>query len=116
MDTVLDILWTRTWWAFAGAEDPIHAWVYRGINLVEGVFWLGFALLVCLRRAKQPAGQRSRIEIVYALAFVVFALTDFREAVALQSWLIWLKLVNLIVLLVLRHRVIRSLYPESKLY
>lgn len=116
METLIDILWTRTWWAFAGADDPIHAWVYRGINGVEGAFWLGFAALVLLRRARQPAEQRSGIEVAYALAFVAFGLTDFREAVALQSWLIWVKLVNLVLLLVLRHRVIHSLYPQSKLY
>ena len=60
--------------------------------------------------------RRSPLEIGYALAFVTFGLTDFREAYALDSWLIWLKLVNLLVLLRFRGLVIRRFYPESKLY
>ncbi|MEM9019097.1 MAG: hypothetical protein AAGC44_00920 [Planctomycetota bacterium] len=112
----LDILWMRTWWSYASAEDPLHAVIYRSINVIEGLFWLGFAVLVLRRRQQQPAENRSGLEIAYALTFVAFGITDFREAVALQSWLIWVKLANLILLLWLRHRVIRVLYPASKLY
>jgi hypothetical protein len=60
--------------------------------------------------------RRSTIEVVYALAFFTFGLTDFREAYALQSWLIWLKAANLLALLWLRSRVITRYYRESKLY
>jgi len=113
---LLDILWTRTWWVYAGSEDPIHAMIYRGINLIEGAFWVGFSVLVLIRRSKQPCGKRTALEIVYAVTFFAFGLTDFREAVALQSWLIWIKLAILILLIMVRRRVIKSLYPESKLY
>ena len=116
MVELLDWLWFHTWWSYAGSEDPLHASIYRGINLVEGLFWVGFTIVVLRRRAKQPSGQRSRIELFYALAFFIFGLTDFREAVALQSWLIWVKLINLIVLLWLRKRVMTTLYPEAKVY
>lgn len=112
----VDIFWTHTWWAYAGSEDPLHALIYRMINLIEGVFWVGFAGMVLRRRQKQPVERRTSIEIAYALAFLAFGLTDFREAITLQSWLIWVKLVNLIVLLAFRHRVIKTLYPDSKLY
>ena len=37
----------------------------------------------------------SSVEIVYALAFLTFGLSDFREAYSLTSWLIWLKAANL---------------------
>ncbi len=116
MIELADWLWLHTWWSFGQSQDPIHAWIYRGINLVEGMFWVGFAAAVLIRRAKQPRDQRSTLELWYALAFFVFGLTDFREAVALQSWLIWLKLANLIVLLLLRKRVMKTLYPASKLF
>lgn len=116
MIDLVDWLWLHTWWSYAGSEDPLHAAVYRGINLAEGACWVGFAVAVLVRRAKQPGDKRSGIELAYALAFFVFGLTDFREAVALQSWLIWLKLVNLVVLLWLRHRVMKTLYPQSKVY
>lgn len=116
MDHLIDWLWNHTWWSFAESENPLHAWVYRGINLIEGLFWLGFAVAVMIRRAKQAKTKRSSIELLYALAFFTFGLTDFREAVALQSWLIWLKIANLILLWKLRQRVMKSLYPESKLF
>jgi len=60
--------------------------------------------------------RRSRLEWWYALAFFTFGLTDFREAYALSSWLIWAKLANLILLLWLRATVIRRFYPTSKLF
>lgn len=112
----VDWLWFHTWWSYAGSEDPLHANLYRGINLVEGLFWVGFAAAVLRRRARQPKEKRGRIELAYALAFLVFGLTDFREAVALQSWLVWVKLVNLIVLLWLRRRVMTTLYPGSRVF
>lgn len=116
MSSLIDILWTHTWWAYAGPEDPLHALVYRAINLIEAAFWFGFAVLVLIRRASQPRSRKTSLEIAYALTFLAFGFTDLREAVALQSWLIWIKLANLILLIVLRHRVIKALYPESKLY
>lgn len=115
-DTLIDGLWRHTWWSFAGSQDPVHAWVYRSINLIEGLFWIGFCVAVWVRRQRQPVDRRRPIEHWYALAFFVFALTDFREAVALQSWLIWIKLINLFVLLWLRKRVMTTLYPDSKVF
>ena len=60
--------------------------------------------------------RRSRLELAYALAFLTFGLTDLREAFALQSWLIWVKLMNLLVLFGLRRIVIQRYYPTSRLY
>ena len=56
------------------------------------------------------------LEIAYSFAFLTFGVTDFREAYALDSWLIWLKAGNLLILLWLRSLVIKRFYPESKLY
>lgn len=116
MPDLVDWLWLHTWWSFDQAEDPLYAWAYRCINLIEALCWLGFAAAVLIRRARQPAAQRGTIELAYALAFFTFALTDVREAVALQSWLVWVKLVNLVVLLVIRRRVMKTLYPQSRLF
>ncbi len=116
MNTLIHWLWLHTWWSFSESDDPLHAWIYRGINLVEGVFWVGFSAAVLIRRARQPVHRRSTLEWWYAFAFLIFGLTDFREAVALESWLIWVKLVNLIVLLLLRKRVMKNLYPASKMF
>lgn len=114
MANLVQWLWLHTWWSYAGSEDPLHATIYRGINIVEGLFWVGFCVAVLLRHARNPG--RQRIEWVYAATFLCFGFTDFREAIALQSWLIWVKLVNLIVLLYLRKRVMKSLYPQGKLF
>ncbi len=47
-------------------------------------------------------------------AFFAFGLTDFRDAYALKSWLIWLKAANLLALLWLRSLVISRYCRESK--
>ena len=116
MHQILDWLWLHTWWSYAGSEDPLHAEIYRWINIVEGLFWVGLAVAALLRSYRQPSEKRSKIEWAYAAAFLCFGLTDFREAIALQTWLIWIKLINLIVLIVLRKRVMKTLYPEAKVY
>lgn len=109
----VDLLFLRSWWRYRPRETPWVSIPYHAFNLFEGAAWLVFAGLV-LRRSLR--GRRAPIEAAYALAFLTFGLTDFREAYALDSWLIWVKLVNLIVLLRLRAVVIARYYRESKLY
>ncbi len=60
--------------------------------------------------------RKSRSEISYAVAFLTFAITDFVEAWEQSSWLIWLKLLNLIVLFQLRRTIMSRYYPTAKLY
>jgi hypothetical protein len=50
------------------------------------------------------------------VAFLTFGLTDFREAYELASWLVWIKLLNLIALYLLRRIVMKRYYPASKLF
>ncbi|MFK7787941.1 MAG: hypothetical protein AB8C95_00425 [Phycisphaeraceae bacterium] len=114
MPDLIGWLWFHTWWSYAGSADPLHATIYRGINIVEGLFWVGFCAAVLLRYARNP--HRKHVELAYALAFFCFGMTDFREAIALQSWLIWVKLFNLIVLLWFRKHVMKKMYPYAKLY
>ncbi len=110
---IVDLLWTRTWWAYRPGDRSEFSMPYHVFNLFEGVAWVVFAALVLVRRARNG---RTRLELWYALAFFMFGLTDFREAYALSSWLVWVKLVNLILLARLRRQVIQRLYPLSTLY
>lgn len=113
MSFCIDILWTRTWWDYTRDFALPYSVAYHTFNLLEGTAWMVFCGLVLLRRHRQ---KRSTLELWYAFAFFTFGLSDFREAYYQQSWLIWLKAVNLAVLFYLRHRVLNELYPGSKLY
>ena len=108
-----DLLWFRVWWKHPHPIDPWFSIPYHVFSLFEGTCWVVLGALV-LRR--YLACHRSNLEIVYALAFVSFGLTDFREAYVLQSWLVWVKLVNLAGLVRLRAMAIKRWYPGSKLY
>ncbi|MES2791970.1 MAG: hypothetical protein V4719_20315 [Planctomycetota bacterium] len=111
--TAVDILWTHTWWSYAKSSELPLSQAYHFFNLFEGTAWFVFCVLVLVRRYRQ---RRSRLELWYAIAFFTFGLTDFREAYYQQSWLIWVKTVNLVILFVLRHRVLKDLYPGSRLF
>ncbi len=112
MNHLLDLLLTRTWWTYDPGADW-YAQPYHWINLLEGAAWLVFAGLVLARYVRN---RRSKLEWLYALAFVTFGLSDFREVYVVQSWLILAKGVNLGVLFYLRHLVISRYYPQSKTY
>lgn len=109
---MLKILIHHTWWRYADTRSWLSD-LYHWFNLCEGTAWLIFAALVLRRR---QFGKRTVCELWYALAFILFACTDFREAWVQQSWLLWLKLVNLIWLLAIRRRVMTTLYPGSRLF
>jgi hypothetical protein len=113
MQALLDLLFTSTWWRYDPEDRSLFSVSYRTFNFVEGAVWIAFGVLVLLRFRKH---RRSRLELWYAAAFVLFGLTDFREAQAMQSWLLWTKLAVLIVLLVLRKTVMRRYHPESRVY
>ena len=110
---LVDYLIFRTWWSYPTGNRSWFESPYHAFNLFEGAVWVIFAGLV-LRRFLSH--RRSSLEVAYALAFFTFGLTDFREAYALQSWLVWLKGANLLMLFWLRHLVMSRYYPESKLY
>ena len=108
----LDLLVFRSWWRYRPDDTPWVFGPYHFFNLFEGGVWFVFAGLVIRARWPGPAV----LEGCYAFAFLTFGLTDFREAYALDSWLIWLKLINLFALMKLRAAVIGRYYPDSKLY
>ncbi len=111
--SLADYLVFHTWWTYNSIGDPWIEVPYHAFNLFEGAAWLTISALVLRRFLRY---RHSKIEIAYALAFFTFGLTDFREAYVLQSWLIWLKIANLLLLFWLRALVIKRHYPESKLY
>jgi hypothetical protein len=94
-----DLLWFHRWWGYPSRSDPWFSLPYHSFNLFEGTCWATLAGLV-FRRYRH--NRHSILEVCYAIAFLSFGLTDFREAYALESWLIWVKPVNLIVLIALR--------------
>jgi hypothetical protein len=113
MKSVVEFLWFKVWWKYPNPVDPWFSIPYHVFNLFEGTCW---AILACLVLGRYLVHVRSVVEVGYATAFLTFGLTDFREAYELSSWLVWLKLVNLIVLIQLRNIVMKRWYPASKLY
>ncbi|MDP6442744.1 MAG: hypothetical protein QF805_03035 [Pirellulaceae bacterium] len=111
MNAFVEIALTRTWWSYQG--DDLYGSVYHWFNLFEGLAWATFAVLVARRHLRHRS---SNLEWGYAAAFAAFAATDFCEAWLLTSWLIWLKLINLVVLLWVRKVVVSRYYPTAKLY
>jgi hypothetical protein len=110
---VAEYMFFRTWWTYRSGNPPWVEIPYHAFNLFEGTVWIVLSGLVLCRFLRH---RQSTAEIAYALAFFTFGLTDFQEAYALQSWLIWLKAANLFALLWLRALVIKRYYPDSKLY
>ncbi len=110
---MIDLLFSKTWWRYRPGEITWIYAPYHVFNLFEGCAWFVFGALVLNRYWKH---HHSSLELWYALAFFTFGLTDFREAYVLNSWLIWLKLANLVFLFRLRSLVIKRYYPSSKLY
>ncbi len=116
MNEIVRILWFETWWSWARSDSEPYLWTdlaCRGFNFVEAAAWFVFAGLVARRWWHL---HRSRLELVYALAFVLFGVSDLIEAWRLTSWLLWWKGANLAALFWLRRTVLRQHYPEARLF
>ncbi len=112
VQNIADILFGRTWWRYESGSAALSE-LYHWFNLFEGFAWLVFAGLVAARHRRHRS---HGVEVACSLAFVAFAATDFREAWVQQSWLLWIKLLILIALFRLRRHVMRTYYPDAKLY
>ena len=106
-------LLSRPWWTYDAETTSGWGLAYRWFNLGEAAVWLLFAALVAGRWRRR---RHSSFELLYALAFATFGLTDVREANVMSATLLLFKGVNLAALLWLRSYVIRTLYPQSRLY
>lgn len=103
----------QVWWQWdASASDDVFSQIYHWFNLAESAAWFIFGGMVVRRYS---TWRRSSLELFYAMAFVVFGITDAVEAWQQSTALILFKLINLVVLFTLRRRVMRS-YPEAKLF
>lgn len=101
------------WWSWNPETATAGDFAYRWFNLFEAAAWFTFAALVAGRWFKH---RHSRLEIAYAVAFVVFGLTDVMEAWQQSLPLLALKGLVLGVLLTLRATVRRKWYRDSRLY
>lgn len=110
MSEFLEALWREPWWTFEPETAGFWGQLYRGFNIFEGTVWIVFALIVSWRYLRR--GQSSW-EIVYAIAFILFGLTDFREAAVQSAPLVLVKGIILILLLRLRHFVIKNCYTDA---
>lgn len=109
-----EFLWWHEWWRF-DSEGPTSDLIWQfGFNLFEGVCWFVFASMV-IRRYRRMRKSKL-LEWSYAASFAFFGVSDFIQAYRLTSWLLIWKIVNLIVLLILRRSVMKNHYPGSKLF
>ena len=133
MRQFIETLFTKTWWQWNPSDGQWFSVIYHWFNILEGVSWIVFAALVFQRYVSQrnssveiaysnvatrwplrnDSQRNSSVEIAYSVAFLAFAATDFLEAWEQSSWLIWLKLLNLIALLWLRRIVMQRCYPSA---
>lgn len=110
MSEFLKALWNKPWWIFDPETAGLWGHLYRGFNIFEGIVWIVFALIVIFRYKKSG---ESSWEIVYAITFFLFGLTDFREATVQSAPLVLVKGFILILLLRLRHFVIKNCYTDA---
>ena len=96
MSQFIEPLFKRTWWQWNPSDGQWFSLIYHWFNILEGIAWIVFAALVLRRYLRH---RNSSVELAYIAAFLAFAATDFREAWQQSSWLIGLKLLNLIVFL-----------------
>ncbi|HEX3134926.1 MAG TPA: hypothetical protein VHX44_15270 [Planctomycetota bacterium] len=77
---------------------------YVVFNWIESACWLGFAVFVCGRHLRY---RRTWIEPMYALTFLIFALTDAIETTGLTIILLVLKAVCILALIAQRKLVVQ---------
>ncbi|MBS0202829.1 MAG: hypothetical protein JSS49_08025 [Planctomycetes bacterium] len=112
----LRILFYETWWSWNRPAGAPYTWMEiagRGFNGVEATAWFIFAVLVFRRGLKY---RRSKCELWYGVAFVLFGISDVIEAWILTSWLLWWKAINLVVLFSLRRSIMKRYYPDARVY
>jgi hypothetical protein len=81
-------LLTHTWWEFPSRNASAFHVAYRSLNLIEGSCWFLFAAWVLARFLRH---RHTFWELLYSFAFLTFGISDFIEAHALTTWLIFAK-------------------------
>ena len=108
----LSSLLSEPWWTWDAGRAGIGDMAYRWFNLAEAAAWFAFRVAVFRRWARH---RHSPLEIAYAATFILFGLTDVREAWQQSARLFALKGLILTALLTLRRIVIRRYYADSRL-
>lgn len=98
----------ETDWADLNAIDV----ALMSFNIVEAVIWFFCAFYIIRRNL---ANHHSMLEYVYGILFILFGASDLVESYQLSSPLIWAKLLILISLFTVRHKVIHSYEPKPPL-
>lgn len=83
--------------------DLIYSW----FNVTEGIAWLAIALYVFRRYLVH---QKTNLEIIYTLLFIVFGISDFWESYIVQLWLIMTKGLIFAGIIIVRFRLVRKHY------
>ena len=81
------------WWSWNPADRSILSCCYHWFNVAEGSIWFVFVGLVYRRYLNR---RRFWLEAVYSELFLTFGVTDICEPWQLSTWLICLKLINLL--------------------
>jgi hypothetical protein len=110
MQEFLIASWINPWWTLEPESAGGWSYLYSSFNIVEGIFWVGFAIIV-LRRYLQH--RKSYWEIGYSFVFLLFGLTDFIESSQMSVPLLMAKAVILVVLFSLRSFVRKKYYPSA---
>lgn len=116
MNDAVQVLWFETWWTWSRPETEPYLWseiAGHYFNYVEALAWFLFAGFVFFRWLRH---RHSFVEILYALGFVTFGISDWIESERLTSWLLWWKGANLGMLLWLRHTIKSKWYPTAKIF
>lgn len=111
MDLLFDWLWTHTWWSWPGSPTPGDH-LYRAFNLGEMVSFAALGVHVLVRAWKHRPLRN--VELVYGVSLLLLSLTDAREALVVQSWLIWAKLALLAQIYSARAALRRAYYPAAR--
>ncbi len=108
-DGLVDLL-SHTWWSYQRNSGTWFDLIYPLFNVAEALAWFGVSVYVTVRASRH---HRVRQDAFYALLWLMFGLTDLREAWVQQTGLILVKAVILAALVVTRRRVIKH-YPGAK--
>lgn len=110
--TVQEVVF-QVWWSWESVDASVFSRCYHWFNLSEALAWTVFAALVLQRYLVH---RRSRMELVYAGLFTLFAASDVCEAWQHSTWLLILKGVILLLLWQMRRYVMRVYYPEDRIF
>jgi hypothetical protein len=108
-----DQILSRPWWTYDPATVSPWGRLYRGFNLFEAACWLVLAGLVLYRWWRC---RKSLAEPAYAAAFLLFGLSDVREAWVRSAALVLCKGAILVALLALRRREMSQCYPSARVF